>query len=118
MDFLGNIGFHRDNALKFKPSKKYNLIWSAGLFDYLNKDLFKMLLSKLLVFVKPGGELVIGNFSLNNPCRDWMECGKWFLHHRSPADLIKIATDCGVPREKVAVQAEPLGVNLFLHISC
>jgi hypothetical protein len=55
---------------------------------------------------------------MNNPCRDWMECGRWFLHHRSSDDLIKIATDCGVPREKVVVQSEPLGVNLFLHISC
>jgi SAM-dependent methyltransferase len=118
MGLLSNIEFHRDNAFKFKPSKQYDLIWSAGLFDYLNEDIFKMLLSKLLVFVKPGGELAIGNFSLNNSSRDYMECGEWFLHHRSPDDLIKIATDCGVPREKVFVQSEPLGVNLFLHISC
>lgn len=117
MGLLSHIEFHRDNAFKFKPSKQYDLIWSAGLFDYLNEDTFKMLLSKLLVFVKPGGQLVVGNFSLNNPCRDWMECGRWFLHHRSPDDLIKIATDCGVPGERVVVQSEPLGVNLFLHIS-
>lgn len=115
-DLLSHIEFHRDNAFKFKPSKQYDLVWSAGLFDYLKEDIFKMLLSKLITFVKPGGELVIGNFSLNNPCRDWMECGKWLLHYRSPEDLIKLATDCGVSHEKVTVESEPLGVNLFLRI--
>jgi SAM-dependent methyltransferase len=116
-DLLNHIKFYRDNAFKFKSSKQYDLIWSAGLFDYLKEDIFKMLLSKLLAFVKPGGELVVGNFSLNNPCQDWMECGRWLLYYRSPEDLIKLATDCGVFRENITVESEPLGVNLFLHIS-
>jgi len=115
-DLLNHIEFHRENAFKFTPSKKYDLVWSAGLFDYLKDDIFKMLLSKLLAFVKPGGELVVGNFSLNNPCRDWMECGRWLLHYRAPEDLIKLATDCDVPPENVTVESEPLGINLFLHI--
>jgi len=115
-DLLSHIEFHRENAFKFKPDKQYDLVWSAGLFDYLNEDTFKMLSSKLMTFVKPGGELIVGNFSLNNPCQDWMECGRWFLHYRSADDLIKIATDCGVSREKIVVKSEPLGVNLFLHM--
>jgi extracellular factor (EF) 3-hydroxypalmitic acid methyl ester biosynthesis protein len=115
--FLSNLEFHRDNALKFRPSRQYDLIWSAGLFDYLDEKTFTMLLSRQLDFIKDGGELVVGNFSLNNPTRDYMECGKWFLYHRSPDDLIKIALECGVPREKVSIKSESLGVNLFLHIS-
>ncbi len=115
--FLSNVEFHRDNAFKFRPSKQYDLIWSAGLFDYLDAKTFKMLLTKQLTFLKSGGKLVIGNFSLSNPTRDYMECGNWFLHHRSPEDLIKITEECGVPREKISVKSESLGVNLFLHIS-
>lgn len=115
--FLSNVEFHRDNAFKFRPSKQYDLIWSAGLFDYLDAKTFKMLLIKQLTFLKSGGKLVIGNFSLSNPTRDYMECGNWFLHHRSPEDLIKITEECGVPREKISVKSESLGVNLFLHIS-
>jgi len=115
--FLNNIEFHRDNALKFRPPRQYDLIWYAGLFDYLDEKTFKILLMRQLAFVKAGGELVVGNFSLNNPTRDYMECGNWFLHHRSPDDLIKIASECGIPREKIAVKSEPLGVNLFMHIS-
>lgn len=114
---LSNIEFHLENALKFKPSKQFDLIWSAGLFDYLDEKTFKWLLMKQLSFIKTGGYLVIGNFSTNNPTRDYMECGNWFLYHRSSDDLIKMATECNIPREKIAVQSEPLGVNLFLHIS-
>ncbi len=115
--FLSNVEFHRDNAFKFRPSKQYDLIWSAGLFDYLDEKTFMMLLSKQMTFLKSGGELVVGNFSLNNPTRDYMECGNWFLHHRSSDDLIKITEECGVPRDKISVKSESLGVNLFLHLS-
>lgn len=115
--FLNHIEFHRENAFKFRPSKQYDLIWSAGLFDYLDEKTFKMLLSKQLAFLKTGGELVLGNFSLKNPTRDYMECGNWFLYHRSPDDLMKIAEECGIPEDKISVKSESLGVNLFLHIS-
>jgi diguanylate cyclase (GGDEF)-like protein/PAS domain S-box-containing protein len=115
--FLNNVEFYRDNALKFRPSKQYDLIWSAGLFDYLDEKTFKMLLISQLAFIKTGGELVVGNFSLNNPSRDSMECGNWFLYHRTPEELIKIALECGIPRKNITVKSEPLGVNLFLHIS-
>jgi hypothetical protein len=27
--FLSNLEFHRDNAFKFRPSRQYDLIWSA-----------------------------------------------------------------------------------------
>ncbi len=114
--FLNHIEFHRENAFKFRPSKQFDLIWSAGLFDYLDEKTFQMLLAKQLAFLKIGGEMVIGNFSLDNPTRDYMECGNWFLYHRSPDDLIKIAGACGVPDDKISVKSESLGVNLFLHV--
>ena len=115
--FLNHIEFHRENAFKFRPSKQFDLIWSAGLFDYLDEKTFKMLLAKQLAFLKTGGEMVIGNFSLDNPTRDYMECGNWFLYHRSPDDLIKIAGECGIPDDKISVKSESLGVNLFLHVT-
>lgn len=115
--WLSNVEFFRDNAFKFKPSRQYDLIWSAGLFDYLDEKTFKMLLAKQFAYLKAGGEIVIGNFSLDNPTRDYMECGNWFLYHRSPDDLMKIARESGIPDDKIAVKSESLGVNLFLHIS-
>jgi hypothetical protein len=115
-NLLSHVHFHRENALKYVPTKLFDLIWSAGLFDYLNDDYFKMLLNKMLNFVKSGGEIIIGNFSVDNPTRDYMECGNWFLYHRTEEDLVRLGMACGVPREKINVKSEPLGVNLFLHL--
>lgn len=45
---------------------------------------------------EPGGKLVIGNFSDENPNRAFMEGGmNWFLHHRSPEQLIDLAKQAG-----------------------
>ncbi|HON59558.1 MAG TPA: methyltransferase domain-containing protein [Smithella sp.] len=115
-NLLHCVCFHRENALKYVPTKLFDLIWSAGLFDYLNDNYFKMLLNKMLNFVKSGGEIIIGNFSVNNPTRDYMECGNWFLYHRTEEDLIRLGIECGIPREQIRVGSEPLGVNLFLHL--
>ncbi len=116
-NLLHHVCFHRENALKYVPTKLFDLIWSAGLFDYLNDNYFKMLLNKVLNFVKRGGEIIIGNFSVSNPTRDYMECGNWFLYHRTEEDLIRLGTECGIPREQISVKSEPLGVNLFLHLT-
>ena len=34
--YLDRIEFHERNALRFKTDKQYKLVWSAGLFDYLD----------------------------------------------------------------------------------
>ena len=53
------ITFHHQNALKFVPAEKYDLIWSAGLFDYLTDRLFTRVVRSLIPFVKAGGEVVV-----------------------------------------------------------
>lgn len=117
-DFLSHITFHQANAFRFKIEKRYDVIWSAGLFDYFNDKQFCFLLKRLLGFLSPGGELVVGNFSENNPSRNYMEIlGDWFLNHRSAEHLIGLAENCGVNRNAIRIGSEPEGVNLFLHIT-
>lgn len=116
-DYLSQITFHKANALKFRNDKKYNLIWSAGLFDYFNDKTFKFMLKRYFSMLEDGGEMVIGNFSENNPSRNYMEImGEWFLNHRSNETLIELATECDLSASSITVGQEPLGVNLFLHI--
>ena len=43
------------------------LIYSAGLFDYLEDDLFSRLVSGLYEALTPGGRMVIGNMASHNP---------------------------------------------------
>lgn len=114
--YAAKVSFHKCNALKFKPAREYDLVWSAGLFDYLDDKSFKFLLSRLLTMVKVGGKMVIGNFSKKNPTRDFMEFGHWFLYHRSPIEMLSLAQECGIANDRISVESEAEGINLFLHI--
>ena len=115
--WLDRITFHHRNVLKHQPARAYDLVWSAGLFDYLSDRLFVHMLSVLLRVVKPGGEVVIGNFSDFNPSRDFMEIfGHWNLRHRSQETLKNLAEQAGAAPGHVEVFWEPEGVNYFVHI--
>lgn len=115
--FIRKVEFHHRNALRFLPSTGYDLVWSAGLFDYLMDRSFVFLLKSLLSVTRPGGEVVVGNFSTFNPSRDYMELlGDWALYHRTEKQLVELAREAGAEPEAISVQWEPEGVNLFLHI--
>lgn len=115
-DYSSQVRFILCNAFKYKPEKDYDLIWSAGLFDYLDDKAFCFLLGRLFSSVKSSGGVAIGNFSKNNSSRDYMEFGGWFLHHRSEDQLFELARSCGAPADNIAIEKEPEGVNLFLRI--
>ena len=115
--YLDQIQFTRANALRYVSDRPFDLIWSAGLFDYLGDKAFKFLLEQLLKMLNEGGELVIGNFSKKNPTRPYMEIvADWHLYHRSEIDLMRLARSCGVADEDIYIGREAEGVNLFLHI--
>ena len=115
-DFLGQITFHVDSVLRFQSKKKYDLIWSAGLFDYFDDKVFVHMLKKLGAMSIDGGEIVIGNFSTINPSKHYMELFEWHLHHRSPHKLKALALYAGFFANQISVKKEDSGVNLFLHI--
>ncbi len=116
-DFDGSVKYFRVNVLRYKPIHMYDLIWSAGLFDYFKQKHFAYMINKYYKFLTDGGEFIIGNFSLTNPTKRLMEVlSDWYLNHRSKFELIKIALDAGIKEENIRVDKEELGVNLFLHI--
>ncbi len=117
--FIDRVEFHHRNAMRFLPSKGFQLVWSAGLFDYLSDRAFVFLLKSLLAVTSRGGEVVIGNFSDFNPSRDYMELmGDWMLNHRTAKQLRELAIEAGAPAKRIDIQWEPEGVNLFMHIQC
>ena len=116
-NYIDKINFIHKNAFRYKTDTKYNLIWSAGLFDYFSDKLFIRLTNRMYHLLQSGGELVIGNFSIDNPSRGLMEIIlQWYLHHRSEEDLINLALEAGIERDKISVNSEEIGVNLFLHL--
>ncbi len=110
------VMFRKANVLKFCPEKQYDIVWSAGLFDYFSDRTFKQMLRRFLPAVIPGGQLVIGNFSVENPSHLWLDFCDWHLNHRTKEQLEALAIEAGASRESVFVGKEPEGVNLFLHI--
>ena len=115
--FADRVEFYHRNVLRFLPAKGYELVWSAGLFDYLTDRSFVYLLKALMAVTRRGGEVVVGNFSDFNPSRDYMELmGDWVLQHRTRDRLRELALEAGAVPDSINVQWEPEGVNLFLHI--
>ena len=117
MDFSDSIEYFKINVLRFKPYQWYNLIWSAGLFDYFKDKHFVYMIGKYYKYLVNGGEFIIGNFSHSNPTRRLMEVlSDWYLVHRSKHDLVRMALEAEAKEEQVEVDMEELGVNLFLRI--
>lgn len=110
------VNFIPKNAIKFDTNKKYDLIWSGGLFDYFTDNIFIRLLKRYYTFLNENGEIVIGNFSPNNPSKNYMALMEWHLNYRDEEDLLRIAKECGFDLNFVTIGKEPENVNLFLHI--
>lgn len=114
---LSHITFQQANVLRYRPRQHYHLIWSAGLFDYFNDRLFVLALRRYYKELLPGGEMVIGNFSPNNPTHNYMlVVGDWSLFYRDAEHLKNLAVEAGIETSCLRVESEPLGVNFFLHI--
>jgi extracellular factor (EF) 3-hydroxypalmitic acid methyl ester biosynthesis protein len=115
-EFEGQISYTRINALRFNSYKLYDLIWSAGLFDYFKDKHFTFLIRKYFNCLTENGEMIISNFSTKNPTRSFMDVIDWHLNSRTESDLYRIASDANIDKELVSIEKEPLGINLFLKI--
>jgi len=117
LPFHKNIHLSHTNVLRLKTEKKYDLIWSAGLFDYLKDGLAIMLLKKMWNALKQDGMIIFGNFSPSYPERDGMEFAvRWKLIHRNVHDLVNLCNKADIPFSELEVDNEPLGINLFCVI--
>lgn len=113
---MEKISFINATIFKYTPTKRYDAIWSSGMFDYLNNEAFVMALKKLVYSLEENGELVLGNFQKGNPTRDYMDFGEWFLNYRTDKELIALAKKAGIQEHKIGISKESLGINLFLHV--
>ena len=65
-----------------------DLVYAAGLFDYLSDGVCVRLLGRMIDLLAPGGRLLVGNFSPVNWGRAYMDTFMdWRLIYRTPADL-------------------------------
>jgi extracellular factor (EF) 3-hydroxypalmitic acid methyl ester biosynthesis protein len=90
-----------------------DLVYSSGLTDYLDNELFSRLINRCYQHLKPGGLLIVGNFSPDNPDRMFMDYFlRWQLIYRTEQQLQKFFVDSPFG-ENVKIVVEENGVNLF-----
>lgn len=113
------IRYLNDNAVRWALGRNrqrlapQDIIYSAGLTDYLDRRLFTALVTRCHEHLKPGGCLIIGNFAPNNPNKAVMDhILHWKLIHRSEKDLRDIFAETPF-RDRVTFLSEPEGINLF-----
>jgi SAM-dependent methyltransferase len=92
-----------------------DVIACPGLFDYLDDAAAAEMLSLFWRRLRPGGLLMVGNFTADHPTRSYMEwIGNWYLIYRTAADLKRLAAQAGIPREAFSITCERFGIDLFL----
>jgi extracellular factor (EF) 3-hydroxypalmitic acid methyl ester biosynthesis protein len=128
-DFRGwrNLFANLKYELNSLRMENYDLIYSAGLYDYIKTFLLNptrgtiALTRNLFVdILKPGGTLIVGNFNHKNPrdLRFVMEyIYDWNVIYRTKDEIFDFVRD--VPKQliqEIEVLEEPLGINSFLKI--
>ncbi len=95
---------------------KYDVVYCAGLFDYLANHVCERLINALYELLAPGGLLVATNIDPSNPSRTWMEYSvDWHLFHRTHKQLVALYPH-RAPPEACRIRAEPSGVNNFIEV--
>ena len=97
-------------------AEQYDLVYCAGLFDYLSDRVCRRLLSIFYDKLAPGGLLIATNVHPSNPWKNWMEyLGEWHLVYRTEAEFLRLAPE-SAPPGTISVLADPTGVNIFLEV--
>ncbi|MBU9889011.1 MAG: class I SAM-dependent methyltransferase [Candidatus Omnitrophica bacterium] len=112
------VHFYRENAVRiaFKkdaPKEKYDLIFSLGLFDYLDDRIAQRLIAALKKLLKDNGVMFIANFGAKyqNPSFYFLEwVGEWQLIYRNADDFKKIFLSAGFSPEDLRTESEQQGI--------
>jgi len=97
-------------------ASKFDLVYCAGLFDYLPNNSCKKLMTIFYNMVVPGGLLIATNVEPSNPLRYGMEyLLDWHLFYRNEKQMWDIRPDAA-DKTDVCIRTDATGVNLFLEV--
>jgi SAM-dependent methyltransferase len=117
VDFKNKMGVksYCKNVLTTKFSKKYDFIYSAGLWDYFSLELSLRILKRLTLSLKEGGKLLIANADSN--CKEQEIMNKmldWRLIYKSIDEMKSIGEQLGL---KYKVFQDDFGAFNYLEIT-
>jgi extracellular factor (EF) 3-hydroxypalmitic acid methyl ester biosynthesis protein len=96
---------------------RYDLVYCAGLFDYLSNPICRRLSSVLYEWVAPGGVLLTTNVDSSNPRRLTMDyIMDWHLIYRSGSELATLKPDQVNGEQETSVASDITGVNVHYMV--
>jgi extracellular factor (EF) 3-hydroxypalmitic acid methyl ester biosynthesis protein len=95
---------------------RYDMVYCAGVFDYMSDRICKRLMNIFYDMLEPGGLLCVTNVDVANP---WQKCLEflleWHLIHRDSTQARALIPD-RAPQDSVRFTTDPTGVNIFIEI--
>ncbi len=105
---------HERNPV-YDLSEQHDLIYCAGLFDYLTDQMCRQLVEIFYAMLLPNGLLIVTNVD-DHPARNQMECFlDWHLIYRDTGKMKSLIPKKAVP-QNVLIKRDVSGVNVFLEI--
>jgi extracellular factor (EF) 3-hydroxypalmitic acid methyl ester biosynthesis protein len=102
-----------------KPNHKreqYDLVYCAGVFDYMSDRICKRLMNIFYDMLEPGGLLLATNVDASNPLRNGMEyLLDWHLVQRTEKQMKVLIPDLAPPTS-VQFKSDETGVNLYMEV--
>ncbi|HHD64218.1 MAG TPA: cyclic nucleotide-binding domain-containing protein [Desulfobulbaceae bacterium] len=114
---LASVRLMKENVIKWSLGRvrqqiaPQDIIYSAGLCDYLDDRLFKALITRCYHHLKPGGTLILGNFNSHKDAVFMDRILRWELIYRNSEQLLELFAD--TPFSTATVLSEEEHVNLF-----
>lgn len=94
----------------------YDVVYCAGLFDYLSNPVCHRLMNLMYEWLSPGGLLLVTNVEPSNPLRNGMEhLLDWHLIYRTAQELRHLLPT-KADQDVCCVRTDSTGVNLMLEV--
>ena len=108
--------FLKEEARPGLDQPRYELIYCAGIFDYLSDRICKRLMNIFYSMLDPGGLLIVTNVDDSNPSRNGMEyLLEWHLTYRNEQQLKALLPD-DAPSGSARLMSDETGVNRYLEV--
>jgi extracellular factor (EF) 3-hydroxypalmitic acid methyl ester biosynthesis protein len=106
----------KDETKAYGSQKTFDLVYCAGVFDYLSDRICKRLMDIFYEILEPGGVLVVTNVDGSNPSRNGMEyLLDWHLVYRNSMQLRSLIPERACV-DHFSVKTDETGINLYVEV--
>ncbi|HWI20831.1 MAG TPA: class I SAM-dependent methyltransferase [Vicinamibacterales bacterium] len=99
--------------LNSQPLEQFDFVYSAGLYDYLEPGVVDLVTHKLIEMVRPGGRLLVGNYTPDTRDAGYMEAFMgWQLIYRDAPSMRRLAEHRRVA--DVSIVRDTTGAVIYL----